>query len=271
VLAAGAVFSVAIVAGGVGVHEMSARPQLEKTLIFVLAGQSNMSGRGEVKELPESLRNGDSRVWMYSNAGAWVPAREPVDNPKNQTDKVSEDGAGVGPGLSFGVALAQRTPGVRIGLLPCAKGGSTIDSWKPAPSRDTLFGSCAARIKEARAYGDIAGVLWYQGEVDRPDPGHWRDAFPGLVEAFRREIGPRAPFVYTRLGDLAGRYKDKQSELQAFRAMQEGISLPNAVMVDAGGLELSAGGIHLTTAGYVILGQRYAEAMAALIASGAQP
>jgi len=42
---------------------------------FILAGQSNMVGYGDSKQLPDELRNGNPRALMFEN-GKWQPLRQ---------------------------------------------------------------------------------------------------------------------------------------------------------------------------------------------------
>ena len=124
---------------------------------YVLAGQSNMSGRGLASELTEAERTIDPGIRLYGNDGQWRVAAEPLDSAEGQIDAVSEDRiAAVGPGLFFARAL-RAGAGEAIALVPCAKGGSSIGRWKSGGGRDTLHGSCLARAGEA---GRIDGVLW---------------------------------------------------------------------------------------------------------------
>ena len=95
-------------------------PPKEKFHLFLLVGQSNMAGRGVVTPADQKE---DPRVLTLNKEGAWVPAVDPI-----HFDKTS---AGVGLGRTFGITLAGATPGVTIGLIPCAVGGSPIDSWRP--------------------------------------------------------------------------------------------------------------------------------------------
>lgn len=128
--------------------------------IYILMGQSNMAGRGEITKKYE--KRGHERLLMLDKNNQWVQAKHPLhfDKPKV---------AGVGPGLSFGIAMAKKArPGVRTGLVPCAVGGTSIDRWQPGafdkvtgtyPWNDALL-----RIREAMKYGKIKGVLWHQGD-----------------------------------------------------------------------------------------------------------
>ena len=95
-------------------------PPKEDFHIFLLAGQSNMAGRGLVTEEHKTIH---PRVFALSKSGEWVPAMDPIHYDK----KV----AGLGLGKSFAVALAERDKDVTIGLIPAACGGSPIASWEP--------------------------------------------------------------------------------------------------------------------------------------------
>ena len=59
--------------------------------------------------------------------------------------------------------------GSRVGLLPCAFGGSEIERWRPPGDRPAgdLFRAAAAAVQRGRAAGGVLrGVLWHQGESD---------------------------------------------------------------------------------------------------------
>jgi hypothetical protein len=88
--------------------------------LCLLIGQSNMAGRGTVE--PEDLKV-HPPVLTLNKDNEWVPAVDPIHFDKKQ--------AGVGPGRSFGIAMAERDPTVRIGLIPCAVGGTSIRKWRP--------------------------------------------------------------------------------------------------------------------------------------------
>ena len=74
-------------------------PQKDKFYLFLLAGQSNMAGRGTVENEDKVV---NPRVLALSKEGKWVPAVDPI-----HFDKPS---AGVGPGRSFALALMKKSP-----------------------------------------------------------------------------------------------------------------------------------------------------------------
>lgn len=94
--------------------------------LYILAGQSNMSGRGYITD--EFKNEGDSRVFMLDKDNKWVLAKNPLhfDQPSI---------AGVGPGLAFGIAMAKaaRDPKIRIGLIPCGWAERLLSIGCPAP------------------------------------------------------------------------------------------------------------------------------------------
>ena len=154
--------------------------------VYVLAGQSNMSGRGAIAGLPAEDRVADPRIRLYGNDGQWRAALDPLDDGSGQVDAVSADKqAAVGPGLTFARALLHKRQRP-IALVPCAKGGTAIGRWKPASDRTTLYGSCVARVREAG--GHLAGMLWYQGESDAEKPlieaQGWTTAFQQMATGF---------------------------------------------------------------------------------------
>ncbi len=85
--------------------------------LWVLAGQSNMQGYGDLIDVTTP----DPRVMALELDRTWVQAKEPLHwwllDPVRQ--KVHPKGAGLG--LSFAKTLVQHTK-VPIGLLPCARG-----------------------------------------------------------------------------------------------------------------------------------------------------
>lgn len=238
--------------------------------IYLLAGQSNMSGRGDLADLTAAERTADPAILLYGNDGQWRVALDPLDDAAGQIDAVSADRlAAVGPGLSFARELRRQGHGA-IALVPCAKGGSSIGRWRPAAARSTLYGSCLARAKAAG--GRITGILWYQGESDaRSDKtaARWGERFRSLVQHLRADLGePDVPVVYVQIADTAD-----PARYPGWRTVQEQQAetrsrLRCAAMVSARGLELKPDALHLTTASQRLLGPKLAVAMAGLTKQG---
>lgn len=240
--------------------------------IFLLAGQSNAAGTGQD---PAPGYRHAARIFVYRNADEWAPGREPVDEPERQVDAVSRDTrAGVGIGMAFADRLLELRPEIdEIGLVPCAKGGSTLTRWAPHWSRQSLYGSCLARALAARGEGYVAGVLWWQGEDSPLDvrdkagrvvaPGEasrWGYLFASMARAMRVDLGDLSlPMAYARI-------RAHTPATRVVRDQQEQIADGPAVMVSTDGVEYPDGW-HPTTAGYQEIGRRYAEALAPVLPS----
>lgn len=244
----------------VGAAPVPAVPPVD---VYILAGQSNMSGRGALADLTDAERAADPAILLYGNDGRWRPAREPLDDAAGQSDPVSADTkAAVGPGLFFARALSP-AQGRRVALLPCAKGGSALAQWTPAVGRESLYGSCVARVRQAG--GRVAGLLWYQGETDAQDnvqAARWSDRMRTLIAAFRRDLDvARLPVVVVTLADRPDCNARRFPAWEAVRMQQANLDLPDMAHVSAAGLPLLADGLHLDTAAQRVLGRRVAAAM----------
>ena len=160
--------------------------------VFLLIGQSNMAGRGRLGEVAPLV---DDRVLMYRE-GQWVKAKEPL-----HTDKPER--AGVGLGMSFAIELLKVRPGVRIGLVPCAVGGTPLSRWVPGAD---LYENAVAVCREALAEGKLKGILWHQGESDSgsgEDAGSYGVRFRAMIESLRRQFNsPGVPVVAGELGEF---------------------------------------------------------------------
>lgn len=238
--------------------------------IFIMAGESDMSGRGLLSESPYFST---SRVKVFSNDWVWREGAEPVDDPASQIDLVSIDGAvdaprgtspGASCGMSFATTISSLRPDVEIAIVPCARGGSKIAEWSRNTSRSTLYGSMLARALTAAQDGTLKGVLWFQGKNDANDvvaASTWDTSCYQLIANIRADLGiPTLPVIVTALGNSAG-LSDvdywntiRTKQLAMFGS---GISVVDTLDLPQKPDDL----VHLSTAGLVTLGQRYAVAM----------
>jgi sialate O-acetylesterase len=226
--------------------------------LWVLAGQSNMQGYGDLIDVTTP----DPRVMSLELDRTWAPAKEPLHwwllDPARQ--KIHPKGSGLG--LSFAKTVVQRT-NVPIGLIPCAVGGTYMTQWDPAKKnegRRSLYGSMLLQIKNAG--GRIKGLLWYQGEAESNEPNlkAYPQVFPALIAAIRADLHqPELPFYLVQIGrfaalnDAARKYWNGVQEVQ--RRIPERI--PHTAVVAAIDLELDDP-IHVGTQGLKRAGQRLA-------------
>lgn len=233
--------------------------------LFILAGQSNMSGWAPV---PENEKT-DPRIYVFGNDYHWRIAREPVDNPYNQVDKISLDrAAAFGPSLAFALTMLEHDPDMVIGLIPCAKSSTSIVEWQRNLSDQSLYGSCLKRARAASPMGQLSGVLFYQGEEDAvdptrypqhdPSPSQWSQLFSNFVSAMRTDLdAPDLPVVFAQLG--ADPISVDLPNWVLVKEQQSSIQLPMTAMIITEDLP-SMDGLHFTTDSYRTIGKRFADA-----------
>ena len=103
-----------------GLHEVEGRIEA-----FLLAGQSNMAGRGDLTAENAVSAPGCLMLRM----GRWQPMSEPVN-----VDRAVLEGACPRSGASLAASFAARYAAESVcqaGLIPCADGGTTIEQWQP--------------------------------------------------------------------------------------------------------------------------------------------
>lgn len=233
-----------------------ALPPAENFHLFLLVGQSNMAGRGAVT--PEDTRP-HPRVLMLNKAGEWVPAIDPMHFDKPV--------AGVGLGRSFGLAVAAANPGVTIGLIPCAVGGTRIDVWKPGALDDATnthpWDDALRRARLALKAGRLKGILWHQGESDStgeraPD---YEAKLHDLIARFRAELGANdVPVIVGQLGQFADApwSGPKKTVDQAHRELSRKVA--RTAFVSAEGLKHKGDKVHFDADSLREFGRRYAAA-----------
>ncbi|MED6218582.1 hypothetical protein PIB30_027920 [Stylosanthes scabra] len=137
--------------------------------IFILAGQSNMAGRGGVNEttatwdgvVPSQCRPNPSILRLNAQL-EWVEAKEPL-----HADIDVMNTNGVGPGMAFANKIFEKRQGMGlIGLVPCAIGGTNISEWERGKVLYTRMMKRVNASLHLQPGAGVEGLLWYQGESD---------------------------------------------------------------------------------------------------------
>jgi hypothetical protein len=231
--------------------------------LYALIGQSNMAGRGAIGPEDTEIH---PRVLCLDRSGEWVPAVDPLHFDKPI--------AGVGPGLTFGKTMAESDPEIRIGLIPCAAGGSPIRTWQPGgyweQTKSHPYDDALARCRIAQQDGVLKGFLWHQGESNsnEQDAPRYLDQLKELVSRLRTALqAPQAAFVVATLGDFcvtgnawAATINDALEQLT--------LEVEHTACVSAAGLIHGGDDLHFDAASARELGRRYAMAMARLHRQG---
>ena len=219
--------------------------------VYLLMGQSNMAGRGNVEA---EDRPNDPRLLVFDRDGKWANASEPLHWDKPQI-------AGVGPGLAFAKAMAAAQPGVTIGVVPCAVGGTPLSRWE---RNGDLYKATLARAKAAAATGALKGVIWHQGEADSKPPlsTTYAERLQQMIRDLRADLGtPNLPVVVGELGTflLGKKDGDAQTVNDALHATAK--ALPQVACVESQGLNHKGDVLHFDAPSQREFGKRYAAAM----------
>lgn len=213
--------------------------------LFLLIGQSNMAGRGKVTPADQQT---DPRIFMLDPTGAWVPAKDPVhfDKPKV---------AGVGLCSEFARCVAAKEPAAKVGLVPCAFGGTSMDQWKPGSA---LYTNAVARMRVALKNGKLAGILWHQGEADSSAAkvATYPARFAAMISQLRQDLA--AQDVPVMVGEL-GTFRPVSAPFNAMLP-KVAAAVPACAVVSAGGLGHGGDSLHFDADALRLFGKRYFEA-----------
>lgn len=259
--------------------------------LWMLAGQSNMQGVGDLKDLPLP----SAQVYSFNMTDKWVPAEEPLhrlgdavdsfhwrNNPGEPKAPLSGEALrksiaarvkGAGVGLPFALEMVRRT-GIPVGLIPSAHGGTSMDQWSPSLKDQggaSLYGGMLRRFRAVG--GRIAGVLWYQGESDANPKAApvFAAKFQSLIEAIRVDFQqPELPFYYVQIGRHVN-----DSNIDEWHVVQDAQRRIESLfrhvgMTTAIDLELDDG-IHAGTDAYQVLGARLTNLAEGKLQRGPRP
>ncbi len=171
--------------------------------VFIVAGQSNACGPGELTETNEQSH---PAVLMFGSDYQWKTAYEPITDATNRIDVIAncpwtpETVRGHGFALRACKDLVAADPAT-CRLIPAAGGGTSLAEWQRHADpfdRSTLFGSMNYRRLVCSPEG-ITALWWYQGESDSSSPTFILDHRQFIASA-REEISTDLPVIYAQLG-----------------------------------------------------------------------
>ncbi|MFT3997587.1 MAG: sialate O-acetylesterase [Asticcacaulis sp.] len=253
--------------------------------VVLLAGQSNMAGRGKLPEPPDAEASGGADIWMWDPEAGIVPARDPIVHPERGAKPTA-----VGPGMSFAHAYLSglKRRNARVLLVGAAWGGTSFgqkvkglgqrwlatddvavggDLYREAVTRANAALAAAGRTGKA----SFDAILWHQGESDiqRGDMTAYPEMHSALMQALRTKItgAADAPVVVAEMTPqfLAREGKAVEAidagQIARFQAYIHAIDahIGRAGWVTSQGLSCNAGDpLHFDFASQRELGRRYA-------------
>jgi len=210
--------------------------------IFLLIGQSNMSGRAPITKSDEKpIEN----AFLLNAEGKWQPAANPLNQFSTIRKGLNMQKVGIGYGFAKVISKDSKEP---IGLIVNAKGGSKIDQW----TRDSkFFKDAMKRLKQAKkGGGKLEAILWHQGESNADDD-QYAKKLKTLIKDLRRATRNKdLPFI-------AGEVKQGTAVNKFIAALPEEVK--HTAVASSKGLK-TMDRWHFDNESIIKLGERYAEA-----------
>lgn len=171
--------------------------------------------------------------------------------------------SGVGLAASFADEYAKHFH-EKIGLIPCADGGTKLEQWMPG---ELLFDHAVMQARLAQRTSEIGGILWHQGESDsgsEESRNLYHDRFVRMIASLKAALSlpDDIPLIVGGLGDFVKAYKGGSCiYVDDINAVLKGFcgEIGNCGFASAEGLPCKYDGIHFTSAAYREFGIRYFE------------
>ncbi|MFT6972403.1 MAG: hypothetical protein ACJAXX_002986, partial [Roseivirga sp.] len=227
--------------------------QDRQTWIFILAGQSNMAGRGILEDV-DTVTN--SRVFSIDIQNSIVQASEPLHFYEPTK-------TGLDCGMSFALTMIEELyDGIDILLLPTAVGGSSVLQWLNDSTHQgvKLFTNFREKVNLGKSIGEFKGILWHQGENDANTEGiqNYSKRLKALFAKFREETGVNdLPILAGELGSFS-RKPDEWDQINTIihKVASED---DNTFVINTQDLDHKGDRLHFNSKGLRTLGQRYSE------------
>ena len=219
---------------------------------FLLIGQSNAAGRGEISEAGP-LDTCEGKLKVLRN-GRWQKMYRPVNPDRSFSGTCFAE--------SFAKAYFEANPDVEVGIIPCADGGTTLEQWSPG---GLLFDNAVNCAKLAMRTSHLVGILWHQGESECTDERYplYRERFEHIMNTLREELNmPDLPILVGGLGDFLADYaaSDMRGRYYTYvnAALQTiGEEYHNCSFVSAEGLGSKSDNLHFNAEALYEFGLRY--------------
>jgi hypothetical protein len=254
---------------GIGPSLVAPAQAIDSNLYLIaLAGQSNMTGAGDVRLLPASFPLNGPRIWNFTNADIWEPAREPIDSNDGQVDAVSRDKhPGVGPALAMADAFRREISesGGRPDPLREKRQQHREMGARPVALIALRFVPLSAKAgRAARQVARLGVLAGGPGPQGQETAKQWGKNFKKMVTAWRADVGdPKLPVILLVLKPGTQQTLRKYPYRDVVRQQQLSVQLPYLTKIETIGYDYNSDDIHLTTAGQLALGPVIAAALPA--------
>ena len=239
--------------------------------LYLLAGQSNMDGRGLISELSEEQQKPvDQAIIFYRNAKVssdhWQPLKPGFSLPPKYRGKLPAPTFGLE--IGFARAMRKAQPETKLALIKGSKGGTNLRAdWFPGAKEDEasqgpqyqdFIKTIQLATAELTRRGDtfsIRGLLWHQGEADKKSSAKaYARRLNRLINRIREDVGvPDLPVVVGEVFDNGERDTVREATQNVAKAS------PTVGIATCEGTTTSDSGTHFDAASQLLLGNRYAD------------
>ena len=221
---------------------------------FLMIGQSNMAGRGDFGEVEPIVNKNCFMLRM----GRWQPMSEPINVDRDILNVRFH--SGISMGASFADEMSKYL-GRKVGLIPCADGGTKIEQWQPG---EVLFDHAVMMTKLAMRTSNFGGIIWHQGESNCRDfnPIKYKELLLNTLNGIRRELdAEKLPLVIGEISDKIGAEWNITENVPKMNALLHSIAdeMPMCGIVSVCDLPLKNDNLHINSASRRVLGRRYFE------------
>lgn len=244
--------------------------------VYLLAGQSNMDGRGLVSDLSEDQKKPVDRTIIFyrsvpRTSDGWqtlVPGFSVPPKYKGELPSPT-----FGPEIGFARSMLKKNAPRKLALIKGSKGGTSLRvDWKPGVKGDKdsqgpryrdFIETIQMATKQLRERGDqftFRGLLWHQGESDsKASTATYRRRLKEFIVRIREDVGVAdLPIVVGEVFDN-GKRDSVRAAIQRVAAES-----PTVGLVSSEGTTTSDPGTHFDAKSQLLLGDRYADAMSKL-------
>jgi hypothetical protein len=257
--------------------------------VYLIGGQSNATGQGYMKNIPDEFETDKSVRFFYSQylGGGGTPMEwGPLCQASETPDKFGVE-------LSMGTTLKQLTPDREIALIKHALSGSNLyEQWAPGknkkdsenfgPEFKKFIQTVDAGLRELEAQGyepKIKAMVWQQGEGDARDIAgmeisrNYGKNLNHFIKRIRKQLNAhKMLFVYgyvipVPLERFTGREEVREAQKNVDQNSGHKLALKGAFVVETDDLPLRCDEpdspypddkVHFNTFGILELGERFA-------------
>lgn len=256
--------------------------------VYLIGGQSNATGQGFVKNIPQTFKADTTVLFFYSRylkQGIGSEKWQPLCPASETKDKFGVE-------LSLGSQLKKYFPNQEIALIKHGLAGSNLyQQWNPGNKTNSKQGTeykkwlttvkkAISELKEKGFNPIIRAMVWQQGEGDalksagKENSEKYGENLRNLILEIRKELkAPDMLFVYGEVMPMkaerfTGRELVRQGQIMVSEMSGSPLSVKNTFLVEGDDLQMRCtdyqttspkDDVHLGTYGILTLGERFAK------------